>query len=258
MSYLGRENQAKIDKIFLCAFFMVANYSSHVIIPPMPRRPRIVVNNTPHHIYQRSASGKALFFTENDYRAYLEILNEQADRYKTDILAWCLMRDHINLVATPRKKNSLAKTIGRTHFAYSQYIGKRRKRVGSLWHNRFQSCALDDNYLNIAAKYVECQPVYGGLVRKPQKFSWSSAKAHCDGNVDEFDLLALDVWPSKRSRSKWPEFLDKKLDEATQEKIRTYTQTGRPLGTKSFIETLEKKFRQRLHPLPIGRPPNEA
>ena len=222
----------------------------------MLRRPRLIVPNTAHHVYQRSVNEQAIFLADKDYRTYLEILSEQARLYKTDILAWCLMRDNINIVATPGKKDSLAKTIGRTHFAYSQYINKRRRRKTSIWHNRFQSCALDKKFLQIAVNYVENQPVYDRLVCKAEKYPWSSAQSHITGE-DEFGLVSLDHWPSRRTQKTWSGFLSQKLDRATCQKICTYTQTGRPLGSQSFIAGLEKKYRRRLHPLAVGRPRKE-
>lgn len=219
----------------------------------MPRQARTTVVRAPHHIYQCGANGQAIFFSDKDYRYYLEILGEQARRYKTDILVWCLMRDYINIIAVPNQKASLSKTIGRTHFTYSLYINKRRGLNGQLWHNRFQSCALDDNHLHIVANYVECQPVYGGYVRKAGKYPWSSAHAHISGK-DDFEILADKGWPGLRLQKQWPKILAKKLDEKTREKIRTYTQTGRPLGSPGFVVKLEKKFKRRLRPLPVGRP----
>lgn len=212
--------------------------------------------DAPHHIFQRALPGKKAFFTDNDRERFLEILAEQAERYKFDILAYCLLDTRLHIVGIPRKKMSLSKTVGRTNFSYTHYVNNRRKKQGQLWRNRFQSCALDDKYMKLAVKYVENQPVYEKLVRKPEKYPWSSAAAHFRGR-DEREVLTLDVWPSKRLMNKWADFLKEKLPEETREEIRTYTQTGRPLGSDVFIDELERKFKQRLHPLPVGRPPRE-
>ena len=223
----------------------------------MPRTSRITVAKTPHHVFHRTMKGRVLFYTDQDRIMFLSILKEQANRHKTDILAYCLMRDCFNLIAVPKRQDGLAKTIGRTCFSYARYLSKRRPRNSSLWRNRFQSCALDEEYLKIAARYVEMQPVYERLVRKAEKYAWSSAKSHMTGK-DEHEVLALDVWPATRLRNKWANFLSQKLGEPTREKLRSFTQTGRPIGSKPFIDKLEKKFRRRLHPLPIGRPPLEG
>ncbi len=39
----------------------------------MPRRPRIMLANTPVHIIQRGNNRQACFYHEEDYRFYLEL-----------------------------------------------------------------------------------------------------------------------------------------------------------------------------------------
>ncbi|MBN1764345.1 MAG: transposase [Sedimentisphaerales bacterium] len=201
----------------------------------------------------RTWKGRKVFFTDQDRVKYLECLAESSKQYKLDVLAWCLMPDHINLVVLPQNKDSLAKAVGRANFSYANYLNRKRKKDGKVWRGRFQSCALDDTYLKLAVCYVENMPVYEKIVRKPEKFPWSSAQAHITGK-DKYELLSLDVWPAKRLRNKWSKFLAQKLDEQVREKIRMFTQTGMPLGSDEFIKKLERRFRRRLHPLPIGRP----
>lgn len=207
-------------------------------------------------MFQPSLKGRAIFFTDQDRRKYLEILSQQAQFYKVDILAYCLMREHIHLVARPRRGGNLAKAIGRTNFSYARYLNRRRKQGGKLWRNRFQSCALDDRAVLTAAQYVECQPVYARLVRKAEKYPWSSASAHLKG-VDKYGILALQVWPSRQLSREWSKILAQSLDKNIQAKLASYTQTGRPFGSRPFIQRLERKLGRRLHPLPVGRPLKE-
>lgn len=49
----------------------------------------------------------------------------------------------------------------------------------------------------------------------------------------------------------------RKGEQATIEKIRAITLTGRPSGSDSFGTGLEKRFGIRLRPLPEGRPKRE-
>lgn len=235
---------------------MIARKYDLAIISPMPRSARLTIVNTPHHVFHRALKGRVLFSSDKDYRVYLDMLQIRARQYKVDILAYCLMRDHVNILAVPHTKVGLARSIGRTHFSYTQYLNSRRKKTGPLWRNRFQSCALGDDMVRTVAQYIECQPIYDKRLRKAEKYPWSSASAHISG-IDESGVLALDVWPPKRNRKQWSEILAKKLDTDTCVKIATYTQTGRPLGSTQFIDMLEKKYRRRLRPLPVGRPPLE-
>jgi len=102
----------------------------------MPRTLRIAVPQVPHHITQRGNNRQDVFFVDDDRRVYLSILKEQSEKYGLEILGWCLMTNHIHLIARPSTTDSLAKAVGRTHFLYTQNINYLHRRSGHLWQNR--------------------------------------------------------------------------------------------------------------------------
>ncbi len=222
----------------------------------MPRTARLVVPNKPHHVYSRACKGGRIFYTDNDYRKYLHILQTKARQYKAEVLAYCLMPDYVELIVVPHRRGSLSRVVGRTQFAYSRYLKARRNNIKELWAGRFQSCALGDDYLHKVMLYVEAQPVYSHIVPRPESYQFSSALAHIAG-IDDTELLTMDTLPDSFKGKRWSASLAKLPDKETCQKIATYTQTGRPLGSSAFITELEKKFRRRLHPLPVGRPPKQ-
>jgi len=69
------------------------------------------------------------------------------------------MTNHIHLVATPAREDSLHLAVGRTHFIYTQYINRLHGRSGRLWQGRFHSCPMDDAYAVTAMRYVERNPI---------------------------------------------------------------------------------------------------
>jgi len=103
----------------------------------MPRIARTVAVGCAHHITQRGNNHQAIFLVDDDRRVYLELLQEQADKYGLEVAGYCLMGDHVHLVAIPQAQDSLAQAIGRTHFRYSQYVNRFHKRSGHLWQGRF-------------------------------------------------------------------------------------------------------------------------
>ena len=131
-----------------------------------------------HHIVQRGNNRQDVFFVDDDRRVYLDLLAEQAARYGLAIEGYCLMSNHVHLVAVPQSEEALAQAVGRTHFRYTQYINRFRKRSGHLWQGRFYSCALDTRHFWTAMKYIELNPVRARLCRKPWRYAWSSAAAH--------------------------------------------------------------------------------
>jgi putative transposase len=202
---------------------------------------------------QRGNNRESVFVADEDRRVYLQLLQEQADKYGLEVLGYCLMDDHVHLVAIPHEAESLAQAVGRTHFRYSQYVNRVHQRSGHLWQGRFYSCALDRRHLWLALRYVELNPVQARLCRKPWRYEWSSAAVHTDEKA-ESELLNLRRWYRQTSAEAWRKELAKGLTDAEMGLLRLRTQTGRPLGSDSFLNKIEAVLGRRVRPLPVGRP----
>lgn len=64
----------------------------------MPRIARAVFPGVPHHITQRGNRREDVFFSDADRAAYLAWLGDYGAKYKVNVLAYCLMTNHIHLV----------------------------------------------------------------------------------------------------------------------------------------------------------------
>jgi putative transposase len=223
----------------------------------MPRVARIVIPEMPHHITQRGNNRQDVFFVDDDRRRYLELLKEQSQLHGLHILGYCLMTNHVHIVAVPSTESSLAGAVGRTHFAYTQYVNRLHGRSGHMWQNRFYSCVLDDVHLWRTLRYVERNPVRARLVRAPWRYPWSSAAAHV-GQRDDADLLDLAAWRKEWKPKQWQKALRDPEDDELIGRLRRSTMTGRPLATDKTIAKLERRLGRRLRPLPVGRPKQKA
>jgi len=219
----------------------------------MTREARAVVVGAAHHITQRGNNRQDVFFVDGDREHYLSLLKLQAEQYGLIIHGYCLMTNHVHIVATPEDEQSLAKGIGRTHYFYTRYVNKMHGRSGHLWQNRFFSSPLDDDYFFRTIRYVERNPVRAKVVRKPWRYRWSSVNAHIAGS-DSRELLSFSEWPRRYKGDRWKTILDDVEDESTVDTIRSSTLKGRPLGSDRFISKLETRLGRRLRPLPVGRP----
>ena len=138
----------------------------------------------PHHITQRGNRRQATFFEDNDYREYINLLSEWCATCRVDIWAYCLMPNHVHLIAVPSSEDGLRRALGETHRRYTRLINFREGWRGHLWQGRFTSFPMDEKYLLCAARYVELNPVRAKLVDKPADYKWSSALAHISGDDD--------------------------------------------------------------------------
>ena len=204
----------------------------------------------PHHVTQRGNRRQQTFFADEDYQAYLDLMAEWCGRCGVEIWAYCLMPNHVHLIAAPAAKEGLARAIGEAHRRYTQRINSRKGWRGYLWQGRFASFPMDNQYLRAAARYIELNPVRAKFVRAPWRWPWSSAAAHMSG---EDDVLVKTGPLLKRAGCTWRDFLAAGLSETDAELLRRHERTGRPLGGDGFVARLEKALRRILHRQQPGR-----
>jgi putative transposase len=214
----------------------------------MPRIARLIAPGVPHHITQRGNRRMDTFFSDEDYRQYLTLMAEWCRLFHVGIWAYCLMPNHIHLIAVPRWKESLRQAIGEAHRRYSVMVNRRQGWTGHLWQGRFSSFPMDEKHLLAAVKYIEMNPVRAGLVTDPYAWRWSSAGAHLEGKDD----IMVKVAPLLERVGEWRDFLAP-VDETDAEKIRRHERTGRALGNDAFLDSLEKSLKRTVKPQKAGR-----
>ena len=220
----------------------------------MPRLPRTVFANIPHHVTQRGNRREDIFFTDEDRETYLLWLREYSDKHQVEVLAYCLMTNHIHLVVVPATDDGLQRLLKPLHMRYAQRINRARGWKGHLWQGRFFSSPLDEAYLWAAVRYVERNPVRAGIVRRAENYRWSSAPAHCGNRPD--GLLNLESRWSKKFAviDDWSAWLAEG-DEAEEIQIlRQNVDKGLPCGNESFVRRLGKVVGRGLEFRPQGRP----
>ncbi|MBI5120863.1 MAG: transposase [Rhodospirillales bacterium] len=222
----------------------------------MTRLARIVAPGLPHHVTQRGNRRQPTFFGEEDYRFYLDLLAESGARFGLSIWAYCLMPNHLHLIAVPETESSLAQALGEAHRRYTRKINASQGLTGHLWQGRFASFVMDESHLLAAARYIERNPVRAGLVQAPEDWAFSSARAHLKGANDSLALVA----PLLALVPDWKNFIAGDSREMNEEtvKIRRHISTGRPLGDGAFVTTLENRLGRSLakkKPGPKKKPP---
>jgi len=214
----------------------------------MARIGRVVATGLPHHIIQRGNRRQQAFFTDEDYEEYISLMSEWCRQCNIEIWAYCLMPNHVHLIAVPSSEESLRKAIGEAHRRYTRYINFLKGWRGYLWQGRFSSYPMDESYLLAAARYIEFNPVRSGLAEKPGDYRWSSAAAHLAGADDRL----VKVSPLLEIVGNWGDFLSEDIAEEEVNELRRHERSGRPLGSESFIERVEKRLGRILRPQKPG------
>jgi putative transposase len=206
---------------------------------------RVMFAGWPFHLTHRGNHKERVFRRDADKAMYLALLRRFAEKHGMAIWAYCLMRNHVHMIAVGLEKTSISRAIGMTQSQYSRRVNLERDVTGHLWANRYFSSALDDLYLWAAVRYVELNPVRAGIVSDATRFPWSSARAHAGLSTDA--LLAPDH-PFPGPIGDWKAWLSAGLEEETASRLRVNTYNGEPTGSEEFISEIEKRLGRPVRP----------
>ena len=234
----------------------------------MARLARIVLPGVAHHVTQRGNRRLPVFFSDEDRRAYLELLAAAAKDCGTRCLAWCLMDNHVHLILVPETRDGLRAMLGEAHRRYTRMVNFREGWCGHLFQARFASYPMDDAHLMAAVRYVELNPVAAGMVERAENWAWSSARSHIAGRRVKGDPLT-DVAALGQHVRNWRAMLRQGLaasdlgpkGEAVSAAIESHLSTGRPLAADDWIAAQEKasgRTMARRKPGPKPSRPNAS
>jgi len=217
----------------------------------MPRISRIVAVDYPHHITQRGVRSMDIFHSDQDRELYLQFVKEEALKCEIDILAWCLMTNHVHFIAVPHSETALARGFGEAHKRYTRMKNFCDDVRGYLFQGRFGSCVLDERHLLAAVRYVENNPVVAGMVGRAWEYKWSSAAYHVGDVNNDVLVQSSNLYGLVKD---WRKYLNEQLSENDDvHNVRRSTRTGRPAGDCEFekkIGTLTGRMLQRKKPGP--------
>jgi putative transposase len=218
----------------------------------MARLPRYFVKGQPLHVVQRGNNREAIFAGEDDYRFYLECLQEAAERQRLAIHAYVLM-------TTPASESSLPKTLQSVGRRYVQYFNYTYDRTGTLWEGRYRATLIDtERYLLTCMRYIELNPVRARMVGHPRAYLWSSYRAHAHGKTDaliqDHELYKRLGRSAKARQAAYRELFQAQIPKAELTTIREATDKAWALGDGRFKKRVARLAGRRAAPLPKGRP----
>jgi len=178
-------------------------------------RPQFV-NGEIYHIVTRGVEKRTIFLDSNDYyrgifslfefndtkpvkirerrraRLYHKKIGQEQFCAKRDflveIMAFCLMPNHIHLLLRQLKEKGISKFIGKFGAGYATYFNKKYQRVGHLFQGRFRAVRIKtDDQLKNAFVYIHTNPTellepgWKEGIKNPEKvikflenYKWSS------------------------------------------------------------------------------------
>ncbi len=138
----------------------------------MARLGRYFLPDQPLHVIQRGNNRQAIFFAAEDYARYRDWLAEAAARAGCAIHAYVLMTNHVHLLATPARADSLPRMMQLLGRRYVRHVNAAYRRSGTLWEGRYRAAPIDSEaYFLACCRTIELNPVRAGMVDHPRAFA---------------------------------------------------------------------------------------
>jgi putative transposase len=225
----------------------------------MTRLGRYFLPDQPQHVIQRGINRGTVFFSDDDRLQYLDWLREAAADFGCRIHAYVLMTNHVHLLATPERADSLPRMMQTLGRRYVRYVNTGLRRTGTLWEGRYRAAPIDsETYFLACCRYIELNPVRARMVDHPRAYKWSSFRAHADGRHDPLvsdHPLYRALGRSHAARQKTYRALFRTaLDGDVVDAVRSATQGGWALGDAQFAQKVARASGRRAARLPAGRP----
>lgn len=147
----------------------------------MARRARLNVPGGVFHMVSRFARDEWRLDAKGARAAYLEDLGEAAATGGVEVLAYCLMSNHVHLVIVQgeRPLERFSKSLHSSFAAWSHGHARGRKAQGPVFADRPRTVlvARDEHLLSLV-RYVHNNPVRAGVSRFARSSDWSSHQAY--------------------------------------------------------------------------------
>jgi putative transposase len=225
----------------------------------MARLPRLTVPGYAHHIIQRGNNRQAIFTNPSDYELLLELLAENARKFRVAVHAYVLMSNHFHLLATPETVEGIPQLMQAVGRRYVRNYNLRQGRTGTLWEGRYKSNLIQtERYLLACMVYMDLNPVRAGMVADPADYRWSSHQHYVGRHADRLVTPHPLYWelgntPFARDQA-YAELVQAGVSQDAQRALTDSALRGWALGEPDYVAELQRRTERRVARAAAGRP----
>jgi hypothetical protein len=168
------------------------------------------------------------------------------------------MSNHFHLLIE-RQAEPIGRIMQRVLTGYSQYYNRKYRKVGHVFQGRHKAILCQaDRYLAELVRYIHLNPVRAKIVRKAERYPWSSQRAYLGLEhpdfVDVDPILRLFGARKQKARDNFAAFVAAGARLGHQEEL-YLAEEGCLLGSEEFVDStihhvweLDSKSKQRSEP----------
>lgn len=149
-----------------------------------------------YHVITRGINKQIIFEEDKDYERYLNFMKKYSNQYSVNILAYCLMNNHVHLlVYDPNHMSSIMmKCINQ---CYVSGYNLKYEHIGSLIQNDLKKIPIqNEKYLINVFYYVLKNPLRA-CISKASSYKWNSYKEYFINSAIVNNNLAKTVYENE-------------------------------------------------------------
>jgi len=128
-----------------------------------------------YHIYNRGNDKRPIFFEERNYDFFLQKVQKYIG-VNSDILAWCLMPNHVHVLVRPLGEHNLSSILHSWKSFTAKEINSELKREGKVWQDEsFDTIVRNATQLEQFSKYIQENPTKANLREGSFKVGFGSS-----------------------------------------------------------------------------------
>ena len=148
----------------------------------MARQQRAKSETGIYHIMLRGINRQQVFFDDEDYYMFLNVLSKVKTVSGFKLYAYCLMSNHVHLLIEEGCE-PLSKVFMRIGDSFVYRYNCKYDRIGGVFQGRYKSIPVnDDEYFISVLRYIHQNPVKAGLVNKCDQYKFSSYNEYFKSN----------------------------------------------------------------------------
>ena len=149
----------------------------------MARKARKISPTNYYHLMMRGSNREKIFKTDEQKIQFLELLKKFGSEEAIEVVAYCLMDNHVHLVVNG-EIGDLSASMKRISIRYAMKYNKETDRIGNVFQDRYKSEVIaDDQYLLQVVRYVHNNPVKAKMIENTADYKWSSYNEYINGKV---------------------------------------------------------------------------
>ena len=174
----------------------------------MSRMSRNSLSSNFFHIMVQGINKEYIFEEDLFKKMYLKFLFENSNTYNITIIAYCVMDNHIHILAYVNKIENMSNLMKCVNEKFAFLYNKIKNRVGYLFRNRYKSePILNEKYLYHCILYIHKNPIKAGITQKLDEYRFASTMQYSINKVRKILNCSLLKYVDKEDEAKF-KFID--------------------------------------------------